>query len=165
MSTLTSERVRELLDYDPETGVFRWRNDMRGGKKAGSIAGCGHGAGYWHIVVDGHHVLAHRLVWLHVHGRLPVKGIDHINGDRRDNRLVNLRECDQRQNAGNYCRLRRDNTSGRRGVYLDNYTGRWKAQIMRMGRITHIGRYDTKEEAYAAYSAAARDHFGEFANV
>ena len=156
------ERLRELLNYDPKTGVFTWRVDRRNGnvirKKAGDVAGCKRGkTGYEIIGIDGKLYLAHRLAWQHVFGVKPSRQVDHINGDRSDNSLDNLRLASQSQQNGNQKR-RRDNTSGLRGVH--KHKNKWKTQIGRK----HIGVFDTKQDAYAAYEDEARRYYGEFYN-
>ncbi len=159
-----------MLDYDPETGVFRWKVARRGsrngvGAVAGTVRDKGEPNSYLVIWIGGVLHRAHRLAWLHVHGRWPPEGIDHINGDGLDNRMVNLRECTQQQNNGNRKRLSRHNTSGYRGVTWKADRSKWKAYISRNDRQCHLGYFDTAEDAYEAYCAAARAHFREFASV
>lgn len=170
---LTVDRLKELLFYDPNTGGFVWRverhpgNGKRNGP--GSVAGTMRGRGtenpYIVIWIDGVLYRAHRLVWLYVFGRLPHDNIDHINGDGCDNRLANLRECNQQQNNGNHKRLNNHNTSGYRGVTWKKDRAKWKAYINRNNRQYHVGYFDTAEAAYEAYKVAAVEHFGEFARV
>jgi hypothetical protein len=95
--TLTAERLREILGYDPETGLFT-RLVRTGRIRAGEVAGTAHSRGYRSIVIDGRVYLSHRLAWLYVHGEWPPEQIDHINRNRADNRLVNLRAAKQSQN-------------------------------------------------------------------
>lgn len=149
---MAPEMVRELLHYDPETGVFRWRKKHARCIRAGDIAGCldRFGAGYWRIRIDGKGYSGHRLAWLYVHGKWPEQVIDHINGDRADNRIANLREATHRQNQQNRTRVQRNNTSGVRGVTWDKVTKRWRAYIENMGHTICLGRYDDKERAAKA---------------
>lgn len=168
---LSADRLRELLAYDAETGVWTWRIDRHPGNgtrnRVGSIAGTvkerHHTHPYLVIWVDGKLYRAHRLSWFYVHGSWPVNGIDHINGDTLDNRLVNLRECTQQQNNGNHRVLNRKNTSGHRGVTWRGDKQKWKAFININNRQVHLGYFETKEAAAAAYGIAAQAHFGEFA--
>ena len=105
---LTAERLRELLNYDPDTGEFR-RCTSRGGAAAGTLAGCPGGPGSYRIIrVDRVIFLAHRLAWLHSYGVWPTKDIDHIDGDKTNNRIANLREATRAQNVMN-AGPRRDN--------------------------------------------------------
>lgn len=90
---LTAERLREVLEYDPAIGVFRWLIKPCGQISIGDIAGCRHGEGYVQIRVIGRIYLAHRLAWLYMTGEWPISLIDHRNLDRSDNRWSNLREA------------------------------------------------------------------------
>lgn len=156
-------RVRELLSYDPETGVFRWRQDRgRFGNraKAGDIAGTYGQRGVWRICLDWKVHLGHRLAWLYMTGEWPVGGIDHINGNPSDNRWSNLRPANQSQNNAN-ARMRADNTVGLKGV--SRHRGKYRASIVRGGRQKFLGYFATPEEAHAAYAAAAKAIFGEYA--
>src|SRR5437868_3578208 len=97
---VTAERLREVLIYAPETGLFYWRG-QRGGQGARCEAGTWHSHGYRSIKIDGVAYYAHRLAWLYVHGEHPNREIDHDNGDRGDNRIVNLRQCSHAENLRN----------------------------------------------------------------
>jgi hypothetical protein len=160
---VTAERLRELLDCDPETGVLTWRVSRRGRVKPGQVAGKSHHTGYHVIRVDGRQYPAHRLVWLHVTGAWPAAEVDHINGVRNDNRFSNLRDATSSQNGCN-ARLYRNNKSGLKGAIL-NRPGRWIAQIQKGGRKIYLGVFDTPEEAHAAYCAAAERLHGDFART
>lgn len=95
--TLTAEGVREILDYDPANGVFRWIS----GRLSGSLAGTDQNQGYRHIAIAGRKHLAHRLAWLYIYDEWPAGNLDHINGIRNDNRISNLRIASPSQNAAN----------------------------------------------------------------
>lgn len=161
---ITAELLREMLDYDPSTGELTWKVKANKRFKIGDRALSLDGHGYLRVMIHGRHYQAHRLAWLHVHGRWPDQQIDHINGSRADNRLCNLREANQTQNNAN-TRLRCDNTSGFKGVSWDKTKRRWQALIRVNGRAKHLGRYDTPEAAHAAYASAAQKTFGEFART
>lgn len=151
---LTAERLREILNYDPETGVFTWRVNRGGSALAGSKAG--HPSkidGYVRIYVDCRLFLAHRLAWLYVHETFPENHLDHINRVRDDNRLCNLREATYSQNNQNQS-IRSDNKSGLVGVSWSGRHRKWKAQIQFCNANRHLGLYKTKEEAYSAYLKA-----------
>jgi hypothetical protein len=159
---LTTEIVRRLLDYDPETGVFTWRERV-GNIPAGSRAGYLQTLGYWmiRITVGGHqhHMRASRLAWQHYHGSAPIQEIDHINGRCDDDRIVNLREADRSQQLAN-SKLSRRNTSGFRGVWKKR--DRWMAQTKWHGKTIRFGCFDTPEEAHAAWLKGTSELHGEF---
>ena len=161
---VTQERLKELFSYDPEAGDFvRLVGRPGPNARAGDVAGCDNGQGYVRIYVDGHGYKAHRLAWLYVHGEWP-KHIDHVNGDRADNRIDNLRSVNQQQNNMNLP-VYKNNTSGLRGVSFYKRTGRWKAQIQASGKKIGLGYFDTPDEAHAAYVSAAEELHGEFARA
>lgn len=162
--SLTANRLRDVLHYDAETGVFTRLVDANNRCKAGSKVGTAGTNGYILISVDGKRYKAHRLAWLYVFGEWPVQFIDHINGDAGDNRLANLRQADRSQNGAN-SRVSRSKAAGYKGAYLEAKTGKWMAQITPHGNRQTIGRFDTAEEAHAAYMAKAREVFGEFARA
>jgi HNH endonuclease len=159
VSIVTAERLRELLNYDPETGVFTWR--LADGRlvTGGDVAGTRHSRGYIVISVGGRRYFAHRLAWLYVTGAWPTHHIDHVNGVAHDNRIANLREATPAQNTRNG-KLHRDNKSGLKGV--SRAGNHWRATIGIGRRTVHLGCFKTPEAAHAAYCVAARKHHGEF---
>lgn len=118
---LTQDRLRELLHYDPDTGVFT-NIKPRHRVKVGDIAGSNSGKGYLQIQIDQKRYSAHRLAWLYTYGRFPEEFIDHINGNPSDNRIVNLREVTQRENLQNRKKQVRQDISIPTGVMV----GKWK---------------------------------------
>jgi hypothetical protein len=158
---LTQARLKELLRYDPETGVFTWLITRSRRARRGSVAGSLHVSGYIHIIVDGCAYKAHRLAWLYVHGVWPDE-IDHINCIKDDNAFSNLREVSRLQNMKNIRRFT-TNKSGFKGVGF--HGGKWRARITCDRKPMFLGHFDTPEMAFAAYCAAARRVHGEFARV
>lgn len=132
--------------------------------KAGSSAGSVKPNGYLRIVFDGRGYLGHRLVWFFVHGVWPDKQIDHINGERSDNRIANLRLATCTQNLGN-ARKPSHNTSGLKGVSWNKATKKWLTQIQVYGKATCLGFFADASEAHEAYRSAAIARFGEFARA
>jgi len=147
--TITQDRLKALVSYDPKTGIFRW-NMARRRCRPGDVTGCRMKQGYIAIRLDDVLYTAHRLAWLYVTGEWPKEQLDHINGDRSDNRIANLREATNAQNAQN--RKRRDNKTGFTGVNKEN--NRWKAEIKVNYKKIRLGLFDTPEEAHAAYLKA-----------
>jgi len=134
------ETVRELFDYDPETGNLVWKKRGKAvqvGKAAGSV----NSRGYLNVSVKGRIYLGHRLVWLYHHGQWP-EVIDHINHNKLDNRIENLRDVGSVENNRNM--------AGVKGVCFDNTKGKWKAYIQRK----HLGSFENQEDAIAARRAA-----------
>ncbi len=151
---ITQDRLRELLCYDQETGVFQWLVS-RGRARAGSIAGSADSYGYLQTKIFGRIYLNHRLAWLYAHGEWPDEQIDHINGCRYDNRLANLRKVSASINQQNQRKARLDNKSGFLGV--GRIGKRWQARISYPGsKDTYLGLFDTPELAHAAYLEAKR---------
>lgn len=156
---LTAARVRELLSYDQETGVFRWLVDVgRWGRiKAGTDTGTPDFYGHLRIQVDGVLYYAHRLAWLHVTGQWPVGDIDHIDGTPANNRWSNLRDVPHKMNAENRRRAHRGKRSGLPiGVSIDSRDGAFRADITVDGKARSLGRFKTPELASAAYLSAKR---------
>ena len=151
---LTQSRLKELLAYDPETGIFTRRVSTCNRVKIGGIAGSLNvSLGYIAMHVGGHRNYAHRLAWLYMTGEWPKAEIDHINGIRDDNRFCNLREATRAENVQNK-RLYTRNTSGFMGVYWHNRNNKWRARIQVKGRMVSLGYHTTAEAAHAAYLAA-----------
>jgi hypothetical protein len=147
---LTAAKLRELIDYDPNTGVFTWRvRAYRSKYKQGSPAGTKQSKGYLTIGVLGRSYLAHRLAWLYVYGEWPTKQVDHINQDKLDNRIANLRQATNKENHQNEG-LSSNNTSGYKGVGFFKRTRRWRAHITTDGVTRHLGFFSTIDGAIAA---------------
>jgi hypothetical protein len=154
MAEITQSYVKELLNYDPDTGLFAWRQ-RRGGAKEGPVKGCDNGKGYLSLQINRKRYYLHRLAWFYTHGQWPSE-LDHINRDKSDNRIFNLRIVSRRQNNFN-TGLRKDNTSGHKGVCWYPQNRKWCARSFTNGRYIHIGIYETKEAAILAreqYEAA-----------
>lgn len=151
---LTAARLRELLHYFPETGVFTWKIS-RGLAVVGAEAGTKVSNGYIHICIDRHVIGAHRLAWLYVHGKWPKSNIDHINRNKVDNRIANLREATTSENGQNTL-VNKRNTSGYKGVSWLSCRNRWRALITVNGKKHNLGLFKDPKDAYAAYCAAAQ---------
>lgn len=158
------DEIRELLSYDPETGIFTWLQDRNQLAKKGARAGYQRHDGYWLINMRGHTVLCHRLAWLLTAGEWPSDMIDHINGDPSDNRLANLREADRSQNMMNMA-LPPANTSGFKGVSFDRRQRKWQAYITIQRRKKSLGYYTDLSEAAFARKVAEEKFFGSFARA
>jgi len=162
---MTAQRVRDLLGYDPQTGVFTWKATARRAV-AGSVAGTIYKNGRRYITIGRQRYFAHRLAWLYVHGRWPSAQIDHRNMDRDDNRIENLREATNQQNVANRG-VMSSNHLGRKGVGISSdrvhAPQRYRARIRVNDKLIHLGYFSTPDLASAAYAEAAVKHFGEFA--
>jgi hypothetical protein len=161
---ITQERLKELFYYHPESGDFirivRVAQRTHLGDHAGYLEN-----GYLVFRVDGKKYKAHRLSWLYTHGTFPPDQIDHINGVKTDNRMVNLRPATNAENRRN-CGAPAANTSGHKGVCWHKPTGKWYAQIqVGTGVPKYLGIFDDIEEAAATYQAAALKYHGEFAHA
>jgi hypothetical protein len=156
--SLTQSELRHWLTYDPDTGEFRRRHKVRRWL-AGMLAGTPQNNGYWSVHVGGRKHLAHRLAWLYVYGHWPPDQLDHINGDRRDNRIANLRLASHAQN----CQNGRTRRKGMKGAKRFIAKGKvyWQARIQN----EHLGCFKTEWEAHLAYCAAANERFGQFART
>ena len=153
---LTVERLREMLDYDPESGVFVWKVSTSNRAPVGSSAGTDHGNGYRVIAIDHCTHYAHHLAWLFIYGEYPNQEMDHIDGNRSNNKISNLRHGTHAQNMQNLS-LRATNKSGMTGVsWLKNY-GKWEAYITVNYKKINLGYYDDLQEAGAAYLNAKQD--------
>lgn len=158
-NSLTAQRLRFVLSYDPSSGVFVWlvnhRSDLIG-HEAGSVK-----PRYRDIKVDGVLYKAHRLAWLYVTSEWPSMRIDHKDTDTQNNRFENLRLATHSQNIAN-SRRRSDNTSGFKGVHLQKSTGRWVAYINKDCQRFYLGQFDSAESAHQAYTDAANKLHGTF---
>ena len=146
---LTQKMLKEVLDYDLETGIFRWKVASAKKVKIGCAAGTVTVQGYIAIKVEGKIRLAHRLAWIYVHGYFPEYQIDHINGIRTDNRWINLRHVSRSCNLQNRCVSSR-NTSGFPGVCFNNNIKKWQAYISIHCKLYIIGLHETALDAALA---------------
>lgn len=160
-----AKRAAEVYFYCPATGTIRWRiASYRNVRKPGDKAGGKSGPGYEMVWIDGKNYGAHRVVWSLVHGEWPSQEIDHINGDRSDNRIENLRLASRQENAQNLG-LREDNKSGVKGVFWHKNIAKWWAYINKEGQRMTLGYFDNLFEAAAARKSAEARLFGEFART
>ena len=150
---LTAERLREVLHYCPETGLFTWIVAVGRRVRAGDRAGTADNQGYAVITFAGRRYLAHRLAWLYTFASWPKGEIDHSNRDRGDNRLKNLREATRSENQQNTLTPSR-NTSGHKGVVWHGRARKWQACLMVNQRQVYLGTFASPESAIAARKAA-----------
>ena len=145
--SVSHERLTELLHYDPETGVFTWRKYRGGHAKKGAVAGTHDTNGHRQILIDKHPHRAHRLAWLYVYGKWPEQVIDHINGVRDDNRIANLRDVSLASNSHN------KEAAATTGARFHRRIGKWQSSITSRGQYFHLGYFERREDAHAAYMA------------
>jgi hypothetical protein len=165
MALITAEHVRELLDYDPKTGVFTWLerqvaprqwNVRYAGKVAGSIDNV---YGYFRLAIYGKSYRSNRLAWFYVHGSWPNGVVDHINGVKTDNRLCNLRDVCKVVNGQNQRKATRKNKStGLLGATFDKRSQKFRADIKVAGKSKHVGYFASAEAAHEAYLTAKRKY-------
>lgn len=154
---LTTEQLKNALDYDPNTGVFLWKIRPSKAVKVGDIAGCTEKRiGYITIGIAKRIYKAHRLAWLYMHGEWPKGLIDHINGDKADNRIANLRDVFADGNSQNVRKPNRRNKSGFMGVIW--FQNKWRASMSVNGKSKWLGDYSTPEEAHQIYLEAKRKY-------
>lgn len=159
--SITRENIIRLLDYNPETGIFLWKDD-RQCIRAGSVAGFTERKGYRSIKVLNRTFKAHRLAWFIFYGEWPKDQIDHINRDKSDNRIANLRESSNSSNQWN-SGVYSNSTTGYRGVSWHKKSQKYWARIGHQGRRIDIGLFDCPHEAALAFNDAAIKLRGEFA--
>jgi hypothetical protein len=156
MNNLDSTYLREVLEYDQNTGIFTWKIKPSQAVKVNDIAGTKKKDGYVEIQIKKKLYKASRLAWLYVYEEWPKKFIDHKNGIRHDNRIINLRDVSRQENIHNQRKAQSDNkSSGLIGVYPSNGT-RWRAKIMVDKKSINLGFFATKEDAFKAYLDAKR---------
>lgn len=152
------EKAKELLSYNDITGEFCWKAS-RGRVKSGDIAGTLSGKGYLQVSILGKRLYLHRVAWYFVHGEEPAETIDHINRNKTDNRVSNLRKASKAENNKNVI-FRSDNSSGHRGVRFKN--GRWISFIQIDGKPRYLGSFSSLKEASEEYATAAKRIYGNF---
>lgn len=158
---LTLHRLKELLSYDVETGIFQWRQVTSNRISVGSAAGTVNSKGYLIISIDGQRYRAHRLAYLYMTGDMPEDQIDHMNNVKTDNRWCNLREASNSQNHMNRW-LQVNNTSGEKGVVFHKPSGRWTARVKVNGKLHSLGYYDDKDDAIQIVRQERKRLHGDF---
>lgn len=159
-SALTLARLKQVLRYEPEKGIFIWIKAPKNHPRMQEYLAGGIASGYVMIKIDGHKYKAHRLAWLYMHGQWPSGDLDHINGCPLDNRLENLRIATNPQNQANRLRDRdKDTPKGVRRLP----SGKFQARITVSKKQILLGTFDSSDEAQAAYFHAANQHYGNFA--
>lgn len=157
---LSLKDFKEHLEYDRKNGVF-YRKKSNNQNKVGDIVGNKRKNGYVIAKIKGHNILVHRLVWLFEHGEWPNELLDHIDGDKSNNKINNLRPATYTQNKLN-SKTSKNNKIGLKGVQLHQKSGKYRARIFHNKRHVSLGLYNTPEEAHAAYVAKAKELHQEF---
>ncbi|SRR6266436_1876004 len=166
--SITGSMLEKILTYDPDTGIFRMAK-TRGGAIAGSVTGRTRPDGYVQVKINERWFLAQRLAWVWMYGEWPKDGMtpDHIDRDKGNNRITNLRLATSIQNAANSS-LKKNNKSGYSGVFYlvrkDGRSPRWLAYIRVEGKRKRLGFFKTKEEAIEARRIAAETIHGKYAS-
>jgi hypothetical protein len=149
------KRLREVLNYDSETGVFRWKERLARKLQIGDVAGhVSAPRGTVQIRINGVNYLAHRLAWMYMHGQSPKATIDHLNGNPSDNRIANLRDVSHQMNMENIRHASAHSRSGVLGAHEKN--GRWRSRIHVDGKSHWLGYFDSADRAHKAYLKAKR---------
>jgi hypothetical protein len=176
MIEVTVDIVKELLDYDPATGEFRWKPRSRewfssdrswkrwNTRYTNTVAGNIRSDDYRRIQIDKKRYRAQRLAWLYHYEEWPQNHIDHINHQTDDNRIENLRDVTGSQNQWNGS-IRSGTTSQYKGVCWDKASNKWKAYIRINGKRTHLGYFEIEIDTARAYDRAALEHFGMYAKL
>ena len=152
---ITQTELKEILNYNPDTGVFTWLVKPSSKVNVGDIAGYTNEKGYIRIRVNKKRYMAHRLAWLFMTGYWPKKEIDHIDHIRGNNKWGNLREATHQENGKNQ-KLHKSNKSGVCGVHWNKHNKSWDAQIMVRGKQMPLGQFKDKFEAVCARKSAER---------
>jgi hypothetical protein len=152
MSVMTQSELKQVLSYDQETGVFTWLVRTSSRSNVGEMAGGLDAKGYIVICIKYKRYLAHRLIWFYMTGKFPENQIDHIDGNKANNRFSNLRDVTNQQNHFN---------TKAKGSSFDKAKGKYSAKIMINGKSIHLGYYKTAIEARSIYATAKLDLHGK----
>ena len=154
---LTQEILKTIIEYDCITGLFKWKERLQK-RKIDWFGGYKQSDGYMQIRILNKKYMAHRLAWLYCYGKFPQNIIDHINRNKSDNRIKNLREATYSENQQNTDK-KSNNKSGYKGVAYEKVAKKWRSQISVNGKRIHIGYFNTKEEAAEAYKTTSSKLF------
>jgi hypothetical protein len=152
---ITQDELKSVLNYDLNTGLFVWVKPTGDRVKSGQIAGSLRPDGYVFTQINKRRFMNHRLAWLYVNGVWPSDEIDHIDGDRSNNRISNLRPATSKQNKENTS-IRSTNTSGHKGVHWDKSRQKWMAFVVHNRKFHNVGRFENVNDAITA-TKQARD--------
>lgn len=161
--TLTQSELKNILSYDPNTGLFLWLKPLQG-RRSNKFVGSITNGRHLSARINGKSYLLHRLAWLYITGEEPDALIDHKDNNGFNNIFENLRLCTQQQNSCNQKR-RKSNTSGFKGVSWHQKNKKWAACICVNRRTIHLGTFENINDAAQAYVSAANEHHGKFARV
>ena len=150
---LTYQDVKDLVEYNPVTGEIKWQSSGRGRKLDRAVGNINKQLGYFEVRINGHRTYGHRLAWLLTYGEMPKGQIDHVNGIRHDNRLVNLRVVDNQENHKNM-KKHKGNRSGVTGVYWSKKAKKWQSYICVGGKQIYPGVYEYLVDAETARKEA-----------
>lgn len=140
------EKIKIAIDYDPDTGLLKWKDANWSGKKQGWFCGTLSGGGYLKVMINGNRYAVHRIAWAVTHGYWPENDIDHIDGERTNNKIENLREATRSMNCRN-AKKPKNNTSGFIGVGFCNRQKLWFAKIRVDGVLMNLGYFRSIEGA------------------
>ena len=155
---ITQYELKNLVSYNPETGIFTRLVSTSSNANVGNIAGYISGNGYKYFSIKNKEVLAHRMAWIYVYGELNGQ-IDHINRDRSDNRICNLRVINQSENNRNMP-IKSHNTTGYPGVSFRKDTGKYRSTIHHNGKSKSLGCFETAYQAFEAYKTFHNENYG-----
>jgi len=150
---ITQAELKAVVTYDPATGVFTNLAYRSANCRAGQVLQGVHSKGYVRITVNGRRYFAHRLAWLYVYGVWPSKEIDHKDRNKKNNRILNLRDATDAENSANIIAANKNSKTQVRGVHKHGTMNKFVAQRRIGGRTVHLGVFDTVEEAAAAREA------------
>lgn len=150
--------INQFLEYDPEKGIFTWIVSPSKIVSKGSVAGTVSNRGYVQLQLRGKKYTLHKMAWLFMYGSFPESRIDHINGDKTDNRICNLRLCTNSENMLN-TGLQSNNTSGVKGVSWDKHHNKWIAYAFKKRKKIHLGRFEFFEDAVNARKSYVGDNY------
>lgn len=162
MLYLSEVELHEWFNYEPETGNIYWKKSPKPSIKPGDLVKAKHGCGYLLASVKGKTFLQHRLAWFLYYGEWPYDQVDHIDGDRKNNKLTNLRLASKKENMWN-SKGKPNKTSEYKGVSWDRVRNKWAVYIKYDNKVKNVGRFNNEVEAALTYDKWAREKFGKFA--